>query len=202
MAYRLPGSAAYEQVERLNSLDQFSPPAADLNQNGKRLYNLGKPAFNTDAAQAYGSLICQTYYNGTQTYSISSSTMAAIDTTNLTTPSFVATSTQVLVVLTAACVANSSGTGFQVWCLFNHGGTTQVGQHFTVKNASTAAIDAIYLPATAPILVTGLTIGNSYQFDWAWGVTAGTANLNTKAVTSGVAGNSDYGPAIMEVFSA
>ena len=46
-----------EQIIRLNSLDQMAPPAADLNLNGKRTTNISNPAWITDGARAYGSLL-------------------------------------------------------------------------------------------------------------------------------------------------
>ena len=51
MAYRLPGSAANEQIVRLNSRDQFAPPAAGMNDGGQRHYNAAPGQFTTDLAQ-------------------------------------------------------------------------------------------------------------------------------------------------------
>ena len=48
------GALQLEQAIRLQSLDQMSPPAADLNMNARRLVNVATPLFPTDAATAYG----------------------------------------------------------------------------------------------------------------------------------------------------
>ena len=201
------GSAPLEQLVRSQSLDQMAPPAADLNFNARRLTNVAAPVFSTDAARlgdvTLGKLLGQTVIIAGHTYSTASSTMAAIDTTNMTV-SFTALSTQALVVLNAANVYNSSGTGNQVWALFSHGTTTVVGYYVQVHTATTAAIEAIPIPATVSILVTGLTAGSAYQYDWAWGAATGTANLNTStAAISGAAPvASAYGSATMQVYSA
>lgn len=149
-----------------------------------------------------GTLLAEADNTGSHTYSIASSTMAAIDTTNMTTGSFVATSTQVVVELTASNVFNGAGTGNQVWCLVTHSTLTQVGYHVFAHSATTVAINDIGAPVTQKILVTGLTPGTAYNFDWAWGATAGTANINTGGATSGVAATTDYGSAHMRVYAA
>ena len=199
------GSAPLEQLIRYQSLDQMSPPAADLNFNAKRLTNVAAPVFSSDAVRlgdvTLGKLLGQTTVTATHAYSTSSATMAAVDTTTMTV-SFTALSTQVLVTLDASAVYNSSGTGMQVWTLFVHGGTTVAGYYAVARDASTAAINAIPGPARASILVTGLTAGTDYQYDWAWAVSAGTANMSTVAQPSGAVTASNYGSATMSVYSA
>ena len=225
MAYRLPGSAAYEQVERLNSLDQLSPPAADLNLNAKRIYNIGKSAFNTDAAQAFGSLLAYTHQYGTAmtygtsagtttatagsatwTTTASSTTLAALSSTYVTVGPFTAISTQVLVQISAAYGAWSGGTIQLIMALLNHTGGAQVGYHTNVRMVgSAAAISEDFAPLYAEILVTGLTIGNSYQYDLAWAQAtsnSATFTLSTGGATSGAAATTDFGALTMKVFSA
>jgi hypothetical protein len=45
-----------EQIVRLNSLDQMSPPAADMSMNARRLVNVAIPLFPTDAATGYAGM--------------------------------------------------------------------------------------------------------------------------------------------------
>ena len=210
MSYTPLGSSIWEQYVRLNSLDQMAPPAADLQVNGKRLTNLGAPVFGTDAAQfgQIGTLLAATYYNGSQTYTRAATAFAVIDATNLTVGPFTAIGTQCLVELYANYCFNAgtTDTGNQVWCLFTHGGgQISGGYHVFAKGAgATLATNATPTPTTARILVTGLVAGTSYQWDWAWDVTAAstTATINTGSATSGTGATTDYGPAMMRVFAA
>jgi hypothetical protein len=191
-------TSSFESAVRANGLDQLQPPKTPLYLGQQPIRDMLHGIEPSDGATMGQVVIASIYNSGAHTYSIASSTPAAIDTSNLTV-SFIATQTSVLVELAATYVFNSTGSGSQVWLLFAHGGTTQVGMHQIVHSASTAAIDAIALPARAYILVTGLTLGTAYQYDWAWGATAGTANLNTGGATSGVVATTDYGTASMRV---
>ena len=47
------GAIQLEQAIRLQSLDQMSPPAADLSMNARRLVNVATPLFPTDGATGY-----------------------------------------------------------------------------------------------------------------------------------------------------
>lgn len=134
---------------------------------------------------------------GGTTYTIASTTFAAIDTTNLTI-SFTPISTQVLVELTAV-TGFFAGSGHMGFCLFTHGGTTQVGVHVDVLQSPGTTTGCVVL---ARILVTGLTAGTSTQLDWAWAVSAGTGLIVAKGIASGVFASTDSGPAVMRVFAA
>ena len=183
-------------------LNQFGPPTNHVNMGGHNFLNMSLATSSTGVAQAFGSLVGYTVVQGSHTYTLNATTtLTAIDTTNMTV-SFTAISDAVLVQLHADYPFNSSGTGNQVWGLFSHGGSTQVGYHVYAHGASTAAIDAVALPVTCEILVTGLVSGNTYQYDWAWASTAGNLGMNTGSATSGVVTTSDYGAATMKVFSA
>jgi hypothetical protein len=50
------GALQLEQAIRLQSLDQMSPPAADLSMNARRLINVATPLFPTDAATGYAGM--------------------------------------------------------------------------------------------------------------------------------------------------
>ena len=50
------GALQLEQAIRLQSLDQMSPPAADLSMNARRLVNVATPLFPTDGATGYGGM--------------------------------------------------------------------------------------------------------------------------------------------------
>ena len=183
-------------------LNQFGPPTNHVNMGGHNFLNMSLATSSTGVAQAFGSLVGYTVVQGSHTYTLNATTtLTAIDTTNMTV-SFTTISDAVLVQLHADYPFNSSGTGNQVWGLFSHGGSTQVGYHVYAHGASTSAIDAVALPVTCEILVTGLVSGNTYQYDWAWASTAGNLGMNTGSATSGVVTTSDYGAATMKVFSA
>jgi hypothetical protein len=194
----LAGTANVEQIIRLNSLDQMAPPASDLFINGKRIINQGFPSFLTDSGTAYGQLLAATYYepNTSYTRTIASTTGAAVDTTNLTVGPFTAISTAVLVELTAAA-GIFTGTGSYMWGLFSHGTTTQVG-YWAQAASATGNIPTVQIG----IRVSGLTVGTSYQYDWAHVASIATvtgimaANCQTGAGT-----NVEYGPAIMRVIA-
>jgi hypothetical protein len=192
----LAGTANVEQIVRLNSLDQMSPPAADLFMNNRRLINIASPSFTTDAGTAYGQLLAATYYEPTSSYTktIASTTGAAIDTTNLTVGPFTAISTAVYVELSAAA-GLFAGTGSYMWGLFNHTGGAQVG-YWAQAASATGNIPTVRIG----IRVTGLTVGTSYQYDWAHVVSAVTATgVMAANVQTGAGAGSEYGPAIMRV---
>src|ERR1700733_10531709 len=173
-------------------------PAANWSNNSHRITSLGAPAAVTDAATALGTCLAQVFYEPSagNSYTIASTTFAAIDTTNLTI-SFTPISTAVGVELTGdVAVLAAAAIGF---CLFTHGSTTQVGYHVVVVDPN-AALNTTTV--TARIHVTGLTAGSATQLDWAWATTASTAVLSAKGVTSGVIAATDVGPAIMRVFAA
>jgi hypothetical protein len=195
----LAGTANVEQIVRLNSLDQMSPPAADLFMNNRRLVNIASPAFTTDAGTAYGQLLAATYYEPTSLYAktIASTTGAAIDTTNLTVGPFTAISTAVLVELSAVGTI-FAGTGSYMWGLFNHTGGAQVG--YWAQAAASPPTGQTISTVRISIRVTGLTVGTSYQYDWAHVTSVGTATgLLASQCNTGVGTASEYGPAIMRV---
>ena len=195
----LAGTANVEQIVRLNSLDQMSPPAADLFMNSKRLINIALPSFTTDAGTALDQLLAATYYEPTSPYTktIASTTGAAVDTTNLTVGPFTAISTSVYVDLTAAA-GILAGVGSYMWGLFNHVGGAQVGYWAQVASA-TGNIPTVRIG----IRVSGLTVGTSYQYDWAHVTSIATATGIMAANCQTGAGTAvEYGPATMRVSAA
>jgi len=125
----------------------------------------------------------------------SSTTMVAIDTTNLTTTAFTApASGRVMVRLTGLC---RTATGTTYWGLFDHNTTTARG----VLAPPQWQVGSIMTGESMVIIVSGLTSGNSYQFDWCWGVSAGTADLYCMGPTS-PSGAPVGAPAVMEVWAA
>ena len=201
LAATLVGTSNVESIIRAQDFNQLQAPTAAMSANGQRWTNLALPLLTTDAATAANAILGQTYYEppGGSAYTVNSSTFAAIDSTNLTV-SFTAISTEVWVELD--CVvgyfSNSTANGL-IFCLFTHGTTTQVGYHMTALiSVGTGSIFT-----TTKTRVLGLTIGTSYQLDWAWATTTNsspTGLLNVKAVSSGGAGT-DAAPAAMRVFS-
>lgn len=212
MAYRLPGSAAYEQVGRLNSLDQFSPPASGINMNYQRRFADATIGTLLGYFHQYGTAC--TYNNGggisTATAgsaswtSPNSTTMTALSSTYVNV-SFTAVTTQVIVQISAAYAAANAGDVSLILCLFTHGTSTQVGYHTICRPlGSTATINEDVGPLYAEILVTGLTPGTTYEYDLAWADSSSTATftLTTGGATSGAGATTDYGAFTIKVLSA
>lgn len=194
-------TANVEQIIRLNSLDQMSPPAADLNMSGRRLTNVSVPSWSTDSARAFGSLLGYGSNSSGLSLTTTSTTFAALDTTTLTA-SFTAISSTVLVELNASAVDLTVSAGLLMFTLFTHGGTTQVtgAVHSIAHSASLLAAGASPIPA-AVVMVVPVTQGTAYQWDWAWAVTAGTGSFKTGGATTGVAAVTDFGNATMRVWA-
>lgn len=191
-----------EQIIRLNSLDQMSPPAADLNMAGRRLTNVSAPSWSSDGGRAFGSLLGYGSNSSGLNLTTTSATFAALDTTTLTA-SFTAISSTVLVELNASAVDLTLAAGLLLFTLFVHGGTTQVtgATHSIAHSSSTVSAVASPIPASVVIAVP-TTQGTAYQWDWAWAVTAGTGAMRTGGATTGIAAITDYGNATMRVWAA
>jgi len=118
-------------------------------------------------------------------YNRTSSTFAAVDTTNLRV-SFVAPDSGVVIVrLNAFCA--SAGATNMMWRLQTSGGTA-------VPNTQTLAIGpAISAMAAYSVEVTGLTAGTTYTWDWAF---ASSDNVTTVGIYKGPT----YGQPCMEVW--
>ncbi len=184
-------SSVLESFVRAQSLNQMGAPTAALDMNGQAFIN----------ASDVGRQIAAHYYEPTSAYIklTNSNTPAAIDTTNLTV-SFTATTTAVMVELTAGG-GLFSGTGGYYWGLLVHSSSTQVGYWAMVENGATP----ILVPCTVRIRVTGLTAGTGYQYDWAHvvsGSTLPTGAMAGQCGTGSPAANSDYGPLMMRVLAA
>ncbi len=139
---------------------------------------------------APGLLLAVTQYGpaSLQTYSTSSSTMTAVDTTNLTVGPFtVPVSGRILVRLTATTSAANLW-----WGLLNHSGGAQLG--FSL------GFYAGNVGQSAPVLITGLTPGASLQLDWGFASQSGTAGFYAFGGTLNTAGHT--APAVMEVWAA
>ena len=191
-----------EQIIRLNSLDQMSPPAADLNMSGRRLTNVSAPAWSSDGARAFGSLLGYGSNSSGLNLTTASATFAALDTTTLTA-SFTAISSTVLVELNASAVDLTLAAGFLLFTLFTHGGTTQVtgAVHSIAHSSPNISATASPIPASV-VMVVPVTQGTAYQWDWAWCATAGTGSFKTGGATTGVGAVTDFGNATMRVWAA
>jgi hypothetical protein len=125
-------------------------------------------------------------------YTTTSATPAAVDTTNMTFSFVAPASGDVLIRLSASIYISS---GILYFCLFTHNTLTQVGD--TMLAGSVAATTSA---ATATIL-TGLTPGQTYQLDWGFFcVSPGAAVIS--AIGAQGAPGTNGGPAVMEVWSA
>jgi hypothetical protein len=154
-----------------------------------------------------GLLACVQYAPAVfQSYATFTDIPAVVDSTDLTIAFTAPASGKVLIRLTAvAQVLDSTGqTGY--WCLMDHTTGAQVGTSVlveTVTSGTTAAADVAW-PFSIPILVTGLTPGSAYQYDWGFFEGShgpGGFHMYVQGGT-GVLPTSYAGPAMMEVWAA
>ena len=180
------------------------PLLANLAAGGFKLTGLANGSGAADSA-AFGQLptlaslgipLAVVTYAPTSlaTYSITTTTFAAIDSTNLTisftTNAAGAGSTVVLVRLYNY---NNSGTGSGLWCILNHSGGAQLGFGQILANGNAFATSwAVCLR------ISGLTASTSYQFDWGARVSSGTMTFYSQGVTN--AASVSACPSIMEVW--
>lgn len=144
-----------EAIVRNQSPNQLALMTGTLNANAQAISNQA----------TVGAVLAQkVYVPATPTaVSTSSTSLAAVDSTNLTTPSFQATTTQVTVELSAAG-AVLTGSGEYYWTVVEHSGTTPLAIPTQVSIPGGAATTA---QQTIKLYVGSLTVGNMYQFDWA-----------------------------------
>jgi hypothetical protein len=131
------------------------------------------------------------------TYATSSATLTAMDTTNLTISFTAPASGDVLVRLTADA---SVPTNIAVmWGLLDHTSHSLVGN--AVAYVTTSNLGSSYSVA---LLITGLSSGTSYQYDWAQGLNVtGTQGLTFGGGTGSTSlTQSMASPFVMEVWSA
>ena len=122
--------------------------------------------------------------------------LTAVDTTNLTISFKAPASGKVLVKLsTLAYVTLAEGTGY--WALFDHTAHTQVGNTQPVGQAGAGATDD-YAVSSVPFLITGLTAGDTYQYDWA----SAQVIMNAQGYQGIAPTNSYDAPMTMEVWAA
>jgi len=196
-ASTLNGTVAVEYLIREQTLDQMANPAGPVNLAGQRIVNV-VPQSTTDGATALNQQLASTFYEPSpeQSYSIGSSTPAAIDTTHLTLP-FTAISAKTLIELQAYTGFFSNGAQNEIiWMLFTHGTTTQVGYSASAYSSTTDTES----PMAHVYIRMNTVAGTAYQVDWAWATTGGTAILNASG-TTGVA-SSTLGPAVMRAFAS
>jgi len=141
-----------------------------------------------------GGLLARLQYAPTETasYSILSTSPAAVDATNLTLAFTAPTTGDVLVRLVAAINTVTGGCNF---CVLDHTGHAQYG--FSVfAGPGTGATES----AVCDFLITGLTSGDVYQIDFGW-CSPTFANMAVTGQT-GVPSPNYASPALMEIWSA
>ena len=126
----------------------------------------GVPAWATPAAGAsvYGKTLSQGANKST-----TSTSYVAIDSTNLRVTATPASTTAYWVV--QGFTSNTSVTGSD-WRVNAGAGTTFGFANYNSSYDGTAVPRAVCMG-----IITGLTAGTSYNFDWEWKVNAGTTNL-------------------------
>lgn len=124
-----------------------------------------------------------------------STTVVAADTTHLTILFTAPASGNVLVRLTGLANIGVAGTAF-FWGVATHNTTTIQGVLATATESTTV------VSCSCAIKITGLTPGNSYQWDWVLACGAAhTGTLYYSGITVPEGVNND-GPAVMEVWAA
>jgi hypothetical protein len=141
-------------------------------------------------------LLASVFYNPSTIVnkSTSSSTYATVDSTNLTV-SFVAPSSGNVIIVLECQVNGVAGASTAQWAIGQHGGSVIAN---TETGVSTPSDD---VRATARFLVTGLTAGTTYQYDWYW---ASGNSGQTVGMRYGYSATvfQQYGPAVMLVYDA
>jgi hypothetical protein len=132
------------------------------------------------------------------TYSLGTSGFAALDTANLVVTFTAPASGNVLITLEAFVVTPAGGATVW-WGLLNASGGALTGPTKTVLGPGFASKD---FPVTSRHLVTGLTAGTSYTFQWAACASASGAEVVAQAVGGTTGANptvTSASPAVMTV---
>jgi hypothetical protein len=156
-------------------------------ESGGTLYHSDGAAWTK---MSRGRLLAVTSYNPatSTTTSTTSSTPSDVDATNLAVTFIAPASGKVRVKLTAAQSAQTTSRG--MW-------TLREGSAEVAGVAQAMSIATTVLRATASMLVTGLTPGQSYT--WKWAFWSGDNTLSVSVRYGGTGANATYGPAVMEV---
>ena len=131
---------------------------------------------------------------------ITSSTMSAIDTTNLTV-SFIAPSSGKVLVRLSGYFAQGNGSAYMfTWALLTHSTLTAVAQQFVFgwQQASTNSY-GYNGRLFGEFVVSGLTPGQTYQYDWGYAAGSNAWNMYCGNWTTSPPSIGDYGPALMTV---
>jgi hypothetical protein len=129
--------------------------------------------------------------------------VSAVDSTNLTISFTAPASGRVMVVLTGiAKTSNNTNGDWMDWCVVTHGTTTVQGSiGHAVQQVSQAGGGVYgYYSISVRIYITGLTPGASLQYDWGY-ITSATGASAT-GIQVGNDGTNDHSPAIMEIYAA
>jgi len=126
---------------------------------------------------------------------VTSTTLAAFDTTNITTNTFVAPASG-KVLVTASFLSAPPSTQNYSYALAAHNTVSPV-----VGNVITMEVSSLNVQLDAPLefVVTGLTPGNTYQFDLLGAVAAGTLTIKAAGVTSTSPTGATGAPVVMKV---
>jgi len=142
-----------------------------------------------------GIEIASTYYTANVSKTVTGSTLAAFDTTNLTVSFTAPASGQVWAELIGVITVGTAGTN-AFWGVATHNTTTVQGSLTMATQTSTQ------INGRAMILITGLTPGSSYQYDWV-GATGTTGSVTqTLTIRSQTTATGAGGPAIMRILTA
>lgn len=133
---------------------------------------------------------------GSHSYTTTSATMAAVDSTNMTVTFTAPSSGNVLFYLQAVGRTDNNSSGMD-WAVGPHGGSFTSG---TLQEVADVTITSGENLVSCYCYVTGLTPGNSYQYDWFWA--SGDGVHTVRMFTGDGTTVNGLGPAIMSVYDA
>ena len=135
-------------------------------------------------------------------YTSKSTTIAAVDTTHLTV-SFVAPSSGRVLVRLSGQINPGDASGYGLWGLLDHTSHAQVGYDYGVGGGFGSVASSVGIGVSAVFLVSGLSSGTTYQYDWAYAENP-TGSSGFTMWVQGTTNTSDdyFSPAVMEVWAA
>lgn len=153
-----------------------------LTLNSQKISGVANGSATTDVATIgqLGPLAPTVTHNAVSNYTTTTTTLAAVDSTNLTISGTVPASGRVDITLQGTCA--DTGSAGVLWGIANHGSTTVVG---SLAQVSSSAGILLY---SADFIVTGLTPGTTFAYDWIWALSSGSGPATLYAVSATTVG--------------
>ncbi|HXO24751.1 MAG TPA: hypothetical protein VN870_09220 [Streptosporangiaceae bacterium] len=192
------GGTPAEPTIETGTLDEIAtlhPPAAAVAMNGQKITGQAAGSASTDSANVgqvpalvSGRYLCAPNVYGPATQAVlttTSATFSAIDSGVICTGSFVAPASGEVIVTVSSMVAKLSAAGQGAFALAAEGTVTPL-----VASMIEHGLNTTTSPLSLTFPVTGLTPGNSYQFDVLFAVASSlTLTVNAFAQTGTTIGS-------------